>query len=251
MIIDLKDKVAVVTGAAGNGLGRADALALGRAGCSLALVDVADQTETLEILKKEDIKAVAYTCDISDEAKVQKTVDDIVNDLGTVHILVNNASILTTVGMFADIPVDKWNRDIQVNLIGSANMSRAVWPHMIKNNWGRIVFISSVAGTRGGAGQTSYSATKAGVVGLAKSLALEGARNGITANAVAPGLMKTHALDFIREDMLNRMKRSIPMKRFGMPEDIANTITFICSEQANYITGQVFEVDGGSGLFVF
>jgi len=252
MQIDLSGKVAVVTGAAGKGLGRADALALGRSGCKIAVVDVVDSAETLEVLSKEGIEAKGYVCDIADADVVHKTVEAVVADLGSVDVLINNASILSTVGMFQDIPLDKWNRDIQVNLIGSANMSRAVWPHLVEKNWGRIVFMSSIAGTRGGAGQTSYAATKAGVIGLAKSLALEGARANITVNAVAPGIMDTEsAMKFIRSDMLDRMKRSIPMRRFGTPEEIANTITFLCSKQASYITGQVFEIDGGSGLFVF
>lgn len=252
MQINLSNKVAIVTGASGKGLGRADAVALGRAGCKVAVLDVVGLDETLAALKDEGITAKGYTCDISDAAKCGEVVEQIIADLGGVHILVNNASILTTVGMFADIPEDKWNRDIQVNLIGSANMSRAVWPTFLKQGFGRVIFMSSIAGTRGGAGQTSYSATKAGVIGLAKSLAIEGARYGITANAIAPGIMETEsAMKFIRDDMLERMKRSIPMRRFGKPEDIANTITFLCSEQAGYTTGQVFEIDGGSGLFVF
>ena len=252
MKINLSNKVAIVTGAGGKGLGRADALALGQAGCKIAVVDVVDSAETLQVLKEAGVTAKSYICDISDAGKCREVAEQVIADFGGVHILVNNASILATVGMFGDIPEDKWNRDIQVNLIGSANMTRAIWPHLIKQGFGRVIFMSSIAGTRGGAGQTSYSATKAGVTGLAKSLALEGARYGVTANAIAPGIMQTDAaMKFIREDMLERMKKSIPMRRFGKPEDIANIITFLCSEQAEYITGQVFEVDGGSGLFVF
>ena len=252
MKIDLSGKVAVVTGAAAQGLGRADALALGKAGCKVAVLDVADLTETVSVLTGEGIEAKGYTCDISNVDVVNETVEEIVKDFGTIHILINNASILSTVGFFNSIPVEIWNLDIQVYLIGSANMTRAVWPHLLKNEWGRVVFLSSVAGTRGGAGQTSYSSTKAGVIGLGKSLALEGARKNITSNIVAPGIIGTEsAKGFIRGDMLARMEKAVPMRRLGEPEDIANTITFICSEQAKYITGQIFEVDGGLGLFVF
>ncbi|EKD51870.1 MAG: hypothetical protein ACD_62C00169G0013 [uncultured bacterium] len=252
MNINLSGKVALITGAAGKGLGRADALALGKAGAKIAVMDVADLSATVSELSALGIAIKGYQCDIAAVNDVTKTVEKIVTDLGGLHIVINNASILNTVGFFADIPVEKWDRDIQVNLIGSANVTRAVWPHLLKNEWGRVVFMSSVAGTRGGSGQTSYSATKAGVIGLAKSLALEGARKNITVNVVAPGIMETEAaMTFIRGDMLERMKKSIPMRRFGKPEDIANTITFLCSEQANYTTGQIFEVDGGSGLFVF
>lgn len=251
MNIILQNKIAVITGAAAHGLGRADALALGQSGCKIAVLDVADLTETLALLSKEGIEAKGYRCDISDWNQVQEAVKAIVADFGTIHILVNNASILTTVGAIQDIPIEKWNRDIQVNLMGSANMTRAVWPHLLSNKWGRVVFMSSIAGTRGGFGQTSYSATKAGVIGLAKSLALEGARYNVTANCVAPGIMQSQAaMTMIRPDMLERMKKGIPMRRFGEVSDIANTVTFLCSEQAGYITGQVIEVDGGSGLFV-
>ncbi|MBU0505307.1 MAG: SDR family oxidoreductase [bacterium] len=252
MKIDLSGKVAVITGAAGNGLGRADAFALGQAGCKIAALDVVDLTETISFLTANNVEAKAYHCDVSDVESVTLVMESIVKDFGTVNIVINNASILSTVGFFNDIPVEKWNRDIHVNLIGSANVTRAAWPHLIKNEWGRVIFLSSVAGLRGGAGQTSYAATKAGVIGLAKSLALEGARKNITANVIAPGVIETEsAVTFIRADMLDRMKKAVPMRRLGKPEDIANTITFLCSEQANYITGQVFEVDGGGGLFVF
>lgn len=252
MKIDLSQKVAVVTGAASNGLGRAHALALGKAGAQIAIIDVLPATDTVQALQDAGIQAKGYVCDISNADDVRQTIDQIIEDFQHIHILINNASILTTVGFFADIPDKQWKRDVEVNLIGSANVSRAVWPHMMRQGWGRLIFISSIAGTRGGSGQTSYSSTKAGVIGLAKSLALEGAKSGITANAVAPGIMETEAaMKFIRDDMLERMKKAIPLRRFGKPEDVSSTVTFLASEQASYITGQVLTVDGGSGLFVF
>jgi len=252
MKIDLTGKVALVTGAAGGGLGRADCLALGKAGAKIAIFDIMDCAETLTVLSEAGIQAKAYKVDIANNEQVIASVNQVASDLGSLDILVNNASILTTVGMINDIPADKWNRDISVNLIGSANVTRAAWPHLQKNKWGRVVFISSIAGTRGGAGQTSYAATKAGVIGLAKSLALEGARFGINVNAVAPGVMESEAaIQLIRPDMLDRMRKKVPSQKLGKVEDIANTVTFLCSEQACYITGQVLEVDGGMGLFVF
>lgn len=252
MKIDLSNKVAVITGAAGQGLGRAHAETLGKAGAKIAIVDLQSGEETKAHLEKLNITAKAYTCDIANEADVQKTIASIKADFGQIDILVNNASILNTIGLFQDIPSETWNRDVQVNLIGSANITRAVWPHFVAQKSGRVVFISSIAGLRGGGGQTSYSATKASVVGLAKSLAIEGARLGITANAVAPGVVETPtAMTMIREDMQERMKKSVPMRRFATPQDIANTVCFLCSEQSSYITGQVLTVDGGAGLFVF
>lgn len=251
MKIELTGKVALVTGAAGNGLGRADALSLGKSGAKIAVLDVRPCDETLAALREAGVTAQGYVCDISDPAQTDASVKKIVADLGGIDILVNNASILTTVGMFADIPVDLWNRDVQVNLIGSANVTRSVWPHLIAKKWGRVVFMSSIAGARGGAGQTSYSATKAAVTGLAKSLALEGARFGITVNAVAPGVMETEAIAFIRDDMKERMKKATALRRFGKPKEVADTIVWLCSEQASYVTGQVITVDGGAGLFLF
>jgi 3-oxoacyl-[acyl-carrier protein] reductase len=252
MKIDLTGKVALVTGAAGGGLGRADCLALGQAGAKIAIFDIMDCAETISFLTAAGIQAKAYKVDIANNDQVIVAINQVASDLGSLDIVVNNASILTTVGMINDIPADKWNRDIAVNLIGSANVTRAAWPHLQKNKWGRVVFISSIAGTRGGAGQTSYSATKAGVIGLAKSLALEGARFGINVNAVAPGVMESEAaMHLIRPDMLDRMRKKVPSQKLGKVEDIANTVTFLCSEQARYITGQVLEVDGGMGLFVF
>lgn len=252
MKIDLSGKVALVTGGASKGLGRADALALGRAGAKIAILDVADPSEAITVLTQEKITAKGYGCDISKSSDVNAVVTQIKKDLGGVDILINNASILTTVGFFTAIEEELWNRDIQVNLMGSANVTRAVWPDMLEKKWGRVIFMSSIAGLRGGGGQTSYAATKAGVTGLAKSLAIEGARFGITANCIAPGVMESEAaMTMIRDDMLERMKKSIPMRRFGKVEEIADTITFLCSSQAAYITGQVITVDGGSGLFVF
>jgi NAD(P)-dependent dehydrogenase (short-subunit alcohol dehydrogenase family) len=252
MKIDLSGKVAIVTGAAGKGLGRGDALALGRSGAAIAVVDIADPSEAVAMLKAEGIKAAGFICDISNVEAVNAAVAEIVAELGEPDILINNASILTTVGMFCDIPIDKWNRDIGVNLIGSANVTRAVWPYLLKKKWGRVIFMSSIAGTRGGAGQTSYAATKAAVIGLAKSLAMEGARANITVNCIAPGVMQSEAaINLIRPDMLERMKARVPSRQLGTVENIADTVTFLCSPQALYITGQVLEVDGGSGLFIF
>jgi len=179
-------------------------------------------------------------------------VAQIEKDLGVVEILINNASILTTVGMFAEIEPKKFNRDVEVNLIGTANVTRAVWPHMLEKKWGRVISMASIAGTRGGAGQASYSATKSAMIGLGKTLALEGGRLGITSNIIAPGVMKSEAaVTLIRPDMLERMEKKTALRRLGETEEIAALVAFLCSRQAGYITGQVIEVDGGMGLFTF
>ncbi len=247
----IKNRVALITGAAGKGLGRADALALAECGVKIAIIDLFPSDETVKLINDKGGMAKGYVCDISKMEQVTATVEQIKNDLGPITILVNNASILTTVGMFADIPVDVWNRDIQVNTIGTTDVTRAVWPHMLSEKWGRIVMMSSIAGTDGGLGQTSYSASKASVIGLGKSLALEGARSNITVNIIAPGVIGTGGAEFIREDMLERMKKACPMRRLGKPEEIGDTIAFLCSQKASFITGQVLTVDGGTGLFSF
>ena len=252
MKIDLSGKIAVITGAATEGIGRADALALGKSGCKIACVDLYDCEDTLNVLKQNNIEARGYQCDIAKIGEVQKTIDAIKNDFGTVDILINNAGIVTTVGFFTKIDPETWNRDIEVNLIGSANVTRAVWPIFLEKKSGRVIFMSSIAGTMGGSGQTSYAATKAGLIGLTKALAIEGGRFGVTVNAVAPGVVGTPAAKmFIRPDMLDRMIKRSALQRPCEPEEIADTITFLCSPQAAYITGQVITVDGGTGLFTF
>jgi len=248
----IKDRVAVVTGAAFDGLGRADALALALEGAKLAVVDIVSCEETVKILKDNGATAFGYECDLSKEDQVRETAKKIQSDLGDVSILVNNASILSTVGMFSDIPPKLWNRDIEVNIIGTANITRAVWPMMLKGSWGRVVSMASIAGTHGGAGQTSYSTTKAAMIGFGKSLALEGARYNVTSNVIAPGVIKSAvAMQGIRGDMLERMKKITAMRRFGELGELAQVVAFLCSQQASYLTGQVIGVDGGMSLFVF
>ena len=249
----IQDKVAIVTGAAGDGLGRADAMALAKEGAKIAVVDIRSCDETVKILKEQGATAFGYECDLSQEDQVNETIAKIQSDLGDVSILINNASILTTIGMFNQIPSKNWNRDVEVNVIGTTNITRAVWPMMMKNNWGRIVCMASIAGTNGGAGQTSYSTTKSAMIGLGKSLALEGARNNITVNVIAPGVIKSEIVTggMMREDMLDRMKKATAMRRFGEVEELANVVTFLCSQSSSYLTGQVIGVDGGMGLFIF
>lgn len=252
MDFGLRHKVAIITGAAGAGLGRAHALALAKEGAKIALFDLASCEESISAVKAVGGDAAGFKCDISKEEDVIRAVADVVSTFGTVDILVNNASILSTIGMFAEIPSERWRRDVEVNLLGTTAMCRAVWPHLLKNKWGRIVMISSFAGTHGGAGQTSYSATKASLIGLGKSLALEGARANITVNIVAPGVIGSETLkSMVRSDMRERMEKKAAVRRLGEPEEIGNVVAFLCSQQASYLTGQVIEVDGGAGLFTF
>lgn len=248
----IQDKVAIVTGAAGAGLGRADCLALAKAGAKIAVLDIQDADETIKQVKALGVASEFYNCDISNRNQVNEVVEKVRQDFGPVSILVNNASILTTVGLFNGITPEKWDRDVQVNLIGTSNITRAVWPDMMEQKWGRVVMMASIAGTMGGLGQTSYAATKASLIGFGKSLALEGARNNITVNIVAPGVMKSQmAMEGLRGDMLQRMEKSTAMKRFGEVEELSDVVAFLCSARSSYMTGQVLQVDGGMGLFVF
>src|SRR5262249_34773665 len=196
-------------------------------------------------------KAIAIKCDVTDRAEVNDAVERAVGELGSVDSLVNNAGTLDHVGQLADQSPELWERDLAVNLTGAFNCAQAVWPHMRERGWGRIVNMASVAGTLGGFGQASYSTTKAGLLGLTKSLALEGARHGITCNAIVPGVIGTEAFNFGNPEMNERMIRRTAFRRPGEPQDIANAVAFLCSDLASYITGVGLNVSGGIELFTF
>jgi 3-oxoacyl-[acyl-carrier protein] reductase len=195
--------------------------------------------------------AAAIKCDVTERAEVDEAVRRTVEEFGSVDILVNNAGTLDHLGQLADQQPELWERDLQVNLTGAFNCAQAVWPHMQKRGWGRIVNMASVAGTLGGFGQASYSTTKAGLLGLTRTLALEGARHGITCNAIVPGIIGTEAFNFGNPDMNERMVRRTAMRRAGEPQDVANAIAFLCSDLAEYITGVALNVSGGIELFTF
>ncbi len=272
--IDLSGRVALVTGGS-RGLGRADALTLARAGADVAIADILVESDEQEpdqpgILSQvaraqglvyteqtaQEIQAMgrrsaAIKCDVTDRAQVEATVGRVVEELGAVDILVNNAATLDHVGQIHDQRPELWERDLRVNLTGSFNCAQAVWPHMKERKWGRIVNMASVAGTLGGFGQASYSTTKAGILGLTKTLAMEGARHGITCNAIVPGVIGTEAFNMANPAMNERIVARTALKRPGEPQDIANAIAFLCSDLAAYVTGIELNVSGGVELFVF
>jgi 3-oxoacyl-[acyl-carrier protein] reductase len=196
-------------------------------------------------------RSLALKFDVTDPEQVGAAVGRTIEELGSVDILVNNAGTLDHVGQIDNQVPELWERDLRVNLTGAFNCSRAVWPHMKERGWGRIVNMASVAGTLGGFGQASYSTTKAGLLGLTKSLALEGARHGITVNAIVPGIIGTEAFHFGNPDMNERMVKRTAMRRTGEPQDIANAIAFLSSDLASYITGVGLNVSGGIELFTF
>jgi 3-oxoacyl-[acyl-carrier protein] reductase len=272
--IDLSGRVALVTGGS-RGLGRADALTLARAGADVVVADIlvesdssaADrygplaqaaaaqglvQTEaTAAEIEQLGCRSLALKCDVTDAQQVEEVVRRTVDELGSVDILVNNAGTLDHLGQLEHQSPELWERDLRVNLTGAFTCSRAVWPHMKERGWGRIVNMASVAGTLGGFGQASYSTTKAGLIGLTKTLALEGARQGITANAIVPGIIGTEAFEFGNPEMNERMIRRTALRRTGEPQDVANAIAFLCSDLAGYITGIELNVSGGIELFTF
>ena len=273
--IDLSGRVALVTGGS-RGLGRADALTLARAGADVVIADIlvesdesgdadrygplAQAARSQGLVHTEETageivgmgrRSIAVKCDVTDFEQVQGAVGRAVDELGSIDILVNNAGTLDHVGQIENQVPEMWERDLRVNLTGAFNCSRAVWPHMKERGWGRIVNMASVAGTLGGFGQASYSTTKAGLLGLTKSLALEGARHGITVNAIVPGIIGTEAFHFANAEMNERIIKRTALRRPGDPQDIANAIAFLSSDLASYITGVGLNVSGGVELFTF
>jgi 3-oxoacyl-[acyl-carrier protein] reductase len=274
--IDLSGRVALVTGGS-RGLGRADALVLARAGADVVVADIQVESETTDeeaarygalaqAARSQGIvytertvgeiralgrRALAVKCDVTDRGQVDATVARTVEELGSLDILVNNAGTLDHLGQIGDQSPDLWERDLRVNLTGAFNCAQAVWPHMRERGWGRIVNMASVAGTLGGFGQASYATTKAGLIGLTRTLALEGARHGITANAIVPGIIGTEAFRFGNPEMNERMIRRTALRRPGEPEDVAHAIVFLCSDLAAYVTGVALNVSGGIELFTF
>src|SRR3954466_9701494 len=272
---DLAGGVALVTGGS-RGRGRADALTLARAGADVAIADIQLESDsgedaerygvlaqaaraqgmvyteaTVEEIRALGRRALAVKCDVTDRAQVDAAVERVVEELGGVDILVNNAGTLDHVAQFPDQRPELWERDLRVNLTGGFNCAQAVWPHMKKGGWGRIVNMASVAGTLGGFGQASYSTTKAGILGLTRTLALEGGRHGITCNAIVPGIIGTEAFNMANAEMNERIVKRTVLKRPGEPQDVANAIAFLCSDLAGYITGIELNVSGGVELFVF
>jgi len=272
--IDLSGRVALVTGGS-RGLGRADALTLAQAGADVAIADILVESDTsaaeeygvlaqaavaqgmvhtegtVQEIRGLGRRSLAVRCDVTDRPAVDAAVARVVEELGSVDILVNNAGTLDHVGQFPDQRIDLWERDLRVNLTGAFNCSQAVWPHMLERSWGRIVNMASVAGTLGGFGQASYSTTKSGILGLTRTLAMEGGRHRITCNAIVPGIIGTEAFHMANAAMNERIANRTVFKRPGEPQDVANAIAFLCSDLASYITGIELNVSGGVELFVF
>jgi len=239
-------KTAIVTGSA-RGIGKAIAAKLAGDGYDIVIIDacpIENSEETAKEIAALGVKTKAYKCNVTDSEEVNKVVEEVNAEFGSVDVLVNNAGI-TRDGLFVRMKEEDFDLVIAVNLKGTYNFTRAVAPVMMKQRSGRIVSISSIVGIQGNAGQANYSASKAGVIGLTKSVARELASRGVTANAIAPGYVETPMTAVLSDKVKEAMLEAIPMKRYGQPEDIANCVSFLVSDKASYITGQVISVDGG------
>jgi 3-oxoacyl-[acyl-carrier protein] reductase len=244
----LEDRVALVTGGA-RGIGRAIALRLAADGAKVAIVDLADTgAETAREIQQASGRATTFVkADISKEADAQGAVTAVESALGPVDILVNNAGI-TRDGLMLVMSESDWDAVLAVNLKGAFLMSKAVLRGMIKRRRGSIVSISSVVGRRGNAGQVNYSAAKAGLIGLTKSLAREVASRNVRVNAVAPGYIETEMTAALDESARNAIVTQIPLGRIGTPEGVAEAVAFLAGDSASFITGAVLAVDGGLGI---
>ncbi len=243
--MDLAGKTAVVTGAA-RGIGREIAGRLAGAGASLALVDVIEETvlQAAAEVARGGVAARGYRCDVSSFDDVAAVGERIVADFGRVDVLVNNAGI-TRDKLFLRMSPEDWTQVLAVNLTGAFNFTKALAPGMLKQRGGSIVNIASVVGLAGNAGQANYAASKAGLIGLTKSLAKEFAPRGVRVNAVAPGFIRTAMTDGLSEDAQNQMIQAIPLGRMGEPAEVADVVLFLASSLAGYVTGQVISCDGG------
>jgi 3-oxoacyl-[acyl-carrier protein] reductase len=273
----LKGKTALVTGAS-RGLGREIALALGRAGASVIVSDLLVEDEDGDLAEldaysplaghfvrnnlvktKETAReicamgasAIARKLDVTKVSEIESIVSEAERDSGGIDILISNAALMDNFAGIEDQSIERWERDLRVNLTGAFNCTKAVWPGMKKKGWGRILYISSIAALMGAWRQPSYGASKAGLIGLAKSLAIEGGKHGITVNALCPGFIETEAVKLQPPELAERILRGTPLQRYGRPDEIAQLVVFLSSDSSSYITGAALPVTGGLDLLKF
>jgi len=245
LTVDLSDQVALVTGAS-QGLGRAMAIALGRSGARVACVarNAEKLEETAAAITSAGGAAEVFSCDVTDRESVDKTVDGVVEKWGRLDIMVNNAGV-TRDSLLPRMNDDDWDTVIDTNLRGTFLFTRAVTRQMMQQRYGRIINIASVSGLMGNPGQANYSASKAGIIGFTRTVAKELAKRKITVNAVAPGFIESEMSAALGEAIIGEVKKRIPARRIGTPEEIAEAVLYLASGAASYITGQVLTIDGG------
>lgn len=245
----LKNKIALITGA-GRGIGRTIAIALAKEGAEVVINYNGSEERAKEVkqtIEENGGKASIYKCNVSDFAACEAMIKDIVKEYGHLDILVNNAGI-TKDGLIMKMKEEDFDSVLNVNLKGTFNTIRHSARQMLKQRSGKIINISSVSGILGNVGQANYAASKAGVIGLTKTMARELGSRGITVNAIAPGFVDTEMTEVLSEEIRENACKQIILGRFGKPEDIANTAVFLASDKADYITGQVISVDGGMNV---
>ena len=240
------DKVAMITGAT-RGIGKQIALTLANEGYNIVL-NYRTENDELKQLKNEieskKVKCLTVQGDVTNFEDCKQMIESAIEKFGKVDVLVNNAGITKDM-LLARMKEEDFKQVIDVNLVGTFNMTKNVISYMMKARNGRIINISSVVGIAGNAGQTNYSASKAGIIGFTKSLAKEVASRNILVNAVAPGFIETNMTDVLKQEVKDEIAKNIPLKRMGTPKDVANVVKFLASEDSSYITGQVISVDGG------
>lgn len=240
------DKCALITGAT-RGIGKQIAITLAKQGYNIAL-NYRKENEELENTKKEiekiGVQVLAVKGDVANFENCENFVKQVIERFGQIDVLVNNAGITKDM-LLMRMKKEDFEQVIDTNLVGTFNVTKNVVPYMMKARSGRIINISSVVGISGNAGQTNYSASKAGIIGFTKSLAKEIASRNILVNAVAPGFIETNMTDVLKDDVKQEIAKNIPLKRIGTTQDVANVVKFLASDDSSYITGQVINVDGG------
>jgi NAD(P)-dependent dehydrogenase (short-subunit alcohol dehydrogenase family) len=246
----LKDKVVLLTGAA-RGMGKATALIMADEGADIGVVDILPEVEgTAQEIKNKGVRSSAAIFDISDPMQVHEGVGKIRKELGNIDVLVNNAGIVNNIARLTKMTHAAWSREIAVNLTGAFNMIQEIIGPMIEKKWGRIINISSIGATGGLHKQVGYSASKAGILGLTKTVTLEHARDGITCNAILPGLIGTELVNQMPEEIRQNALSTIPAFRLGQVEEVGYLVAFLASDRAGFINGAEISIDGGMRLYM-